>query len=296
MSDLARAYQSTPQSEIAIRRGASGAGDRRPRDAPERAPSPATLEPSKQRRSRIALIDPRPILREGLAHWLRAIRRGCHVVCFSGADELLEKVDPAEVDVIILSACSTSIGGSEVLAAIEQLTAHLPGKSIIVLSDHDEAVAVAALRRGARGYIPTTLDLPVARAAFELVIVGGRFIPATMLINGAARETSEEPLWVGPGERSTPPAAEPAPFGRLTLPDKLMGEVGRILTSREAEVVACVQQGKSNKVIAYELGMCESTVKVHVRNLMTKLKAVNRTQLAVLAPRAALRRPPSASE
>jgi DNA-binding NarL/FixJ family response regulator len=46
-------------------------------------------------------------------------------------------------------------------------------------------------------------------------------------------------------------------------------------------VIRALQQGKPNKVIAYELNMCESTVKVHVRNLMKKMKAKNRTDLAI---------------
>jgi DNA-binding NarL/FixJ family response regulator len=55
------------------------------------------------------------------------------------------------------------------------------------------------------------------------------------------------------------------------------------VTAREAAVIRALQQGKSNKVIAYELNMCESTVKVHVRNLMKKIKAKNRTDLAIKA-------------
>ena len=63
-------------------------------------------------------------------------------------------------------------------------------------------------------------------------------------------------------------------------------QVGRIdpdmFTNRQTAVVGALCQGKSNKVIAYELNMCESTVKVHVRNIMKKLKAKNRTEVAVL--------------
>ena len=44
-----------------------------------------------------------------------------------------------------------------------------------------------------------------------------------------------------------------------------------------------MRKGKANKIIAYELDMRESTVKIHVRNLMRKLKATNRTELAYLA-------------
>ena len=48
-------------------------------------------------------------------------------------------------------------------------------------------------------------------------------------------------------------------------------------------MVAAIKQGKSNKVIAYDLNMCESTVKVHVRNIMKKLNAKNRTEVAMKA-------------
>jgi DNA-binding NarL/FixJ family response regulator len=56
-------------------------------------------------------------------------------------------------------------------------------------------------------------------------------------------------------------------------------------TRREAQVLEQLQQGKANKVIAYELNISESTVKVHVRNIMKKLHATNRTQVAFLAQR-----------
>ena len=54
------------------------------------------------------------------------------------------------------------------------------------------------------------------------------------------------------------------------------------LTPRELEVFELVRRGKSNKIIAYELGVQESTVKVHTRKIMTKLKAINRTHAAFL--------------
>ena len=53
-----------------------------------------------------------------------------------------------------------------------------------------------------------------------------------------------------------------------------------MFTTREAGVVEALRQGKPNKIIAYELNLCESTVKVHIRNIMKKLKATNRTEMA----------------
>jgi DNA-binding NarL/FixJ family response regulator len=50
-------------------------------------------------------------------------------------------------------------------------------------------------------------------------------------------------------------------------------------------VIDALRRGKPNKIIANELNMRESTVKVHVRNIMKKLNATNRTQVAYLATR-----------
>ena len=57
-------------------------------------------------------------------------------------------------------------------------------------------------------------------------------------------------------------------------------ELTRIFTLRQAEVVQALRKGKANKIIAYELNLRESTVKVHIRNIMKKLKATNRTEVA----------------
>ena len=48
-------------------------------------------------------------------------------------------------------------------------------------------------------------------------------------------------------------------------------------------VLNCLREGKSNKIIAYQLGMCENTAKAHVRNVLKKLGATNRTEAAYLA-------------
>jgi DNA-binding NarL/FixJ family response regulator len=57
-------------------------------------------------------------------------------------------------------------------------------------------------------------------------------------------------------------------------------DAGPGITPRQREVLIQLQRGKSNKIIAYELGMSESTAKVHIRNLMKKMGARNRTQVA----------------
>jgi DNA-binding NarL/FixJ family response regulator len=134
----------------------------------------------------------------------------------------------------------------------------LPDAPVIVLSDRDDVDDVStALTSGVRGYIPTSVESEVAFAALRLINAGGTFFPADAL-------------------RS----ATPKPDSRLQgLRDELD------LTPRELSVLDLLREGKPNKLIATGLSMEESTVKVHVRNILKKLHAANRTHAASVANR-----------
>ena len=58
------------------------------------------------------------------------------------------------------------------------------------------------------------------------------------------------------------------------------------LTPRECDVLNLLREGKPNKIIAAALDLKETTVKIHVRHIMKKLKATNRTEAALMAERA----------
>jgi DNA-binding NarL/FixJ family response regulator len=126
---------------------------------------------------------------------------------------------------------------------------------VVTSSFNEPDHIVDALDKGVRGYIPTGVTLDVAVGAIGLVGAGGTFVPATSLV--AARRA---------GESTAARQMETSLF-----------------TARQASVVEGIRRGKPNKIIAYELNMCESTVKVHVRKIMRKLKATNRTEVAYLA-------------
>jgi DNA-binding NarL/FixJ family response regulator len=118
-----------------------------------------------------------------------------------------------------------------------------------------------AMSRGVRGYITTDMELLETAAVIQCAAAGGSFVPVSALIKSAKNQPNEPGSAVGEGN-------EP-PFERLTR--------------RESEVVARLSQGKSNKVIARELAIKESTVKVFVRRILSKLHASNRTEVALLA-------------
>jgi DNA-binding NarL/FixJ family response regulator len=217
----------------------------------------------QQKRLSVALIDSRSLIRDALAHRLRTIRRGCDVLLFSSATDLINDIAAHEnVDLILVSV------HDEALDAVQQLSAASSSKRIIIISDSDEGHCIAAgIRQGARGYITTNLDLAVVVAAVEVVLAGGTFAPASSLLLEPAPDANELMQQPEPGPYSHPAG-------------------GSEVTTRELEVLACLAKAKSNKTIARELDIREGTVKVHVRSLLQKLNAMNRTELAVRAGRA----------
>lgn len=116
----------------------------------------------------------------------------------------------------------------------------------------------AAVSRGAKGYVPLTTKFEVAVAVTQIVLAGGTYVPMDCLPNHISRI----------GGRISP-----EPVGRPCA----------LLTARELSVVRAIELAKSNKAIAKSLDMTENTVKVHVRHIMTKLKAKNRTEIAMMS-------------
>ena len=199
----------------------------------------------------IALVESRPFLRECIGRSLQSAF-SAPVVTFSSLSELGEHPCGASAALVILSLIEVS---SDTWAnALKDLSEAVSRRPVVALaSTNDVDLVRAAIRHGAKGYIPLTMGFDIAVQAIRFVLVGGTYIPTDHLL-----------------------AADPIGL----LPQKAVQTVG-FLTGREHSVVRAIKEGKSNKVIAYELNMCESTVKVHVRNVMKKLKAKNRTDVAM---------------
>ena len=198
----------------------------------------------------IALIESRIFIRECMRRSMQSAFP-LQIQTFSEAVELQERCHSLP-NLILLSATEESKGASaNDFKILSQIAPRIP---IIVLACHNDVqMAKAAIRHGAKGYIPVTLGFDIAIEAVRFVLAGGTYVPIDYLLTRTWRE-------------NLPSEAAPA---------------SGALTARELAVVRAIQQGKSNKVIAYELGMCETTVKVHVRRIMKKLNAKNRTDAAI---------------
>jgi len=137
---------------------------------------------------------------------------------------------------------------------------------LVLLSEREEAEeVVAAFKAGARGFIPMTATPPMATQALTFIMSGGSFFPPTALI----RTTTHIESTVRVVTRKEAPLLADTP------------KCG--LTARQQEVLERLRQGESNKLIGRQLKLRESTVKVHIRQIMRKLGASNRTQAALCA-------------
>jgi DNA-binding NarL/FixJ family response regulator len=200
----------------------------------------------------IILIEQRRLLGECLGRCISA-ELGCRVKLFCDVDALENADEDLEAVLIIL----TFRRGGEATPDydnVERLSAVAPGAPLIFLSDSAEVSDFCqSLSWGARGHLPTSVAFDVGIEALRLVLAGGVFVPADSFVNGQGA-TSSHPYAGGKDN----------PF-----------------TDRQSAVVDALRKGKPNKLIAHELNMSESTVKVHIHNIMKKLGAKNRTEVAI---------------
>ena len=202
----------------------------------------------------LALIDERPM------------ERTCFKVCLTGADAQMEvaayasvsawRSGHAETEVILINLGGQSIMEEEGAETVRVLAAEAASSPVIVMSQAESIAAVlAALDCGAVGHVPPGTEMADVLSAVRLARSGGVFLPAISI-----------------------------PFLRVAMlagsDRRDAGNLSVALTERQVAVAAALRRGATNKTIAYELDLCESTVKLHVRNIMQKLGVTNRTQAA----------------
>jgi DNA-binding NarL/FixJ family response regulator len=220
----------------------------------------------------IALIESRPFVRECLHRSMQSAF-SLPVVAYSAVSELERQRGGASAQIVILSLMDGT--QDEGANSCKALSALLPGTPIIVLAGADDMdLARTVINCGAKGYIPATMGFETAVAVVRFAVAGGTYVPPEIFLKTDASRPLQSSQEISSQTDTLAVGLAPA---RLECP------APSALTKRELAVVRAVQQGKSNKIIAYHLNMCESTVKVHVRNVMKKLSAKNRTDVAMRA-------------
>lgn len=154
---------------------------------------------------------------------------------------------------------------SEIVRQVKELS---PKARIVALADHfDLNFILQGREAGIDGFCLTATDRAVLIKSLELVMLGEPVLPSK-LICSVVHSMSPSP------QRQIQP---------LEAKSKLATPGGHKLSAREAEILSCLMDGAPNKVIARKLDVAEATIKVHVKAILRKLGAVNRTQAAMWA-------------
>ena len=219
---------------------------------------------------RILIVDDHALFRDGIASLVLAW--GHEVVGLAGSeDEAVDLAARVEPDLVLMDV---RMPGGSGLAATARIKAARPSTAIVILTaSEDEDDLFEAITSGAQGYLLKNLEAAQFRSMLDVVGRGEAAItPAT-----AARIIDEF-------LRRERLAANPDAARRSSGPDRL--------TEREVDVLGLVTRGLRNKEIAAALGISENTAKFHLKNILEKLHAGSRAELAARAVREGLVPPP----
>jgi DNA-binding NarL/FixJ family response regulator len=200
---------------------------------------------SQPKRIRILVVDDHPMLREGIA---AAIARQTDMVLVGEAvngREAIEVFRTARPDVTLMDLQMPEMDGVDSILSIR---ADFPAARIIVLTTYrGDVQALRALKAGAKGFLLKSALRKEMIDAIRAVFAG-----RTSILPEIALQIAEH-------------AAADA------------------LSEREVEVLQCVARGAANKEVAFQLQLSEETVKVHMKHILEKLHATDRTRAVTIA-------------
>jgi two-component system nitrate/nitrite response regulator NarL len=210
---------------------------------------------------RILVVDDHTLFRRGLTALLARDARVQVVGDAADAGQAQRRAQELQPDIVLLDNHLPGVRGVDAIAALMEVAPH--ARIVILTVSEDEADLASALRAGAAGYLLKTAEGEALVGAIERVMQGDSVIAPEMTRKMVAS-------YLGGGittvESPTPPLS-----------------ILSSLSAREREILRGIARGASNKEIGRELGIAETTVKVHVQNVLRKMQVSTRVHAAVIA-------------
>jgi DNA-binding NarL/FixJ family response regulator len=196
---------------------------------------------------RIMTVDDHPLLREGIAAVIEG-QEGLELVAeASSGEEAIERYRAHRPDLTLMDLQMPGIGG---IAAIESIRAEFPDARILVLTTYrGDVQALRAFRAGAQGYLLKSELRKDMLVTIRQIMEGKRRVPEEIAQEMAGHADDDE------------------------------------LTPRETQVLTHVARGEANRDVAGALGIAEETVKAHMKSILAKLQANDRTHAVAIALR-----------
>jgi DNA-binding NarL/FixJ family response regulator len=196
---------------------------------------------------RIMLVDDHPLLREGVSSVVERQHDMQLVAEAMDGEQAIELYRRLQPDITLMDLQMPGMGGVEAIRAIVE---EFPNARVIVLTTYKGDVqALRALKAGATGYLLKSMLRKDLLETIRQVHAGRRCIPPE-IANEIATHIADDAL-----------------------------------SAREVQVLGHVAGGRSNKVIAAHMGISEETVKTHMKSILAKLDANDRTHAVTIAMR-----------
>jgi len=230
-----------------------------------RSVEPSSVEHAAARPVRTLLVEPNALLREGLRRILSETTYAPSVAAGT-IEEVLSQCAPDSGTVVLV--VDTSRDHEGICRQTKLLKEQNPNAKVVMLVEHyDLTQVLAAFRSGADAYLKKFISYEVLVKSLDLVLLGEAIFPGAIL--DLLRDQEAQ------AEQSKQASAPEAPQ-ELSPPAKG-------LSVRETVILRCLMDGDSNKIIARKFDITEATVKVHVKAILRKIQAKNRTQAAIWA-------------
>lgn len=203
---------------------------------------------------RVVVADDHPLFREAIVSVVRRTLANAEIIEICDLTGLqAQNLD--DVDMLLLDLNMPGVHG---LSALVHARAQAPSVAVIVVTAMEDPVIMQrALDLGAAGFVPKSANLCEISKALQTVLAGGVSVP----------------------ERLSSYISEPS---QLSEPAITASRRIATLTPQQFRIASLLAAGMLNKQIAWELGISEATVKVHMTTILRKLNVQNRTQVALL--------------
>lgn len=240
------------------------------------------MKPAASAPVQLLLVDDHTLFRRGLKALLQQDPRLQVVAEAADAGEAMRALTQHRPQVVLLDNHLPGVRGVEAIAALKEA---VPGVRVLMLTVSENAEDLAeALKAGADGYLLKTVESDQLCDTILKVQEGESVVSPEMMTKlvtlfrmPAVATVPDAGVRAGPGPLGVANSASAAP----TPSDS--DTPGENLSGREREILALIARGDSNKLIARELDIAETTVKIHVQHILRKLNLSSRVQAAVFA-------------
>ena len=202
---------------------------------------------------KVLIADDHALFRDSLSRQMEQINPECINLQASNFNQALKFVESDnKIALVVMDLDMPDMNWQE---ALKELKAKVPhAKFVVVSGSEDNTTIRKTLEMGVSGYISKRSNPEVLNNALRLILEGGTYLPPSVLQPTAG-----------------------------TMVQDSQYRTGKTLTHRQNQVLGLVAQGLSNKQIAYEMGVSEATVKLHINALLRSVGATNRTQAVIMA-------------